>query len=185
MPMRMIFSIPCCFSCWSRSVLAKPLCAQCSLIIMSPSCGTKSGCHSPPQVPFAKIWFLAPASCLGSRVLPMGIVSRFPAVMVMPARRATSTIDFRLDSGGCGGCAARSQVGSHRAVSGVNAVVPVVIETPISGRTAVPPEAAFEPQSYLRWTSTPPEIVCLIVGFARIACGKPISTRLMSSSRLI
>src|SRR5712672_2627934 len=43
----------------------------------------------------------------------------------------------------------------------------------------------FEPQSYLRWTSTPPEIVCLIVGFARIACGKPVSTRLMSSSRLI
>src|SRR5712664_2266565 len=40
---------------------AKPLCAQCSLMTMSPACGTKSGCHSPPQVPLAKVWRLPDA----------------------------------------------------------------------------------------------------------------------------
>jgi hypothetical protein len=97
----------------------------------------------PAPGPLREDLVLSAGELPGSRVLPMGLVSRFPAVMVMPARRATSTIDFRLDSGGCGGCAARSQVGSHRAVSGVNAVVPVVIETPIWRRTAVPARSRF------------------------------------------
>jgi hypothetical protein len=48
-PIRMIFSIPCCLSCWSRSVLAKPLCAQCFLMAPA-SClewRASNGCSRP------------------------------------------------------------------------------------------------------------------------------------------
>ena len=54
MPTRMIFWIPRCVSWASRSVLAKPLCAQCSSTTTSASRGPNSGWNSPPQLPTAK-----------------------------------------------------------------------------------------------------------------------------------
>jgi len=51
------------------------------------------------------------------------------------------------------------------------------------GQKAV--DSILWPHSYLRWTFTPPEIICWIVGFARCFMREAHCDRLMSSSRLM
>jgi hypothetical protein len=63
MPNRMISRTPCCSSCRSRSVLAKPLDPQCSWTTTSPGWGWKLSWNVLPQLSLAKICVLAPASC--------------------------------------------------------------------------------------------------------------------------
>src|SRR5271166_2514522 len=64
--------MPCLLSSTSKSVLAKPLEHQCSWATMSPGCGSKSGCSSPPR----------PCGLLNRRdVLPRLVVARAVAAM--------------------------------------------------------------------------------------------------------
>jgi hypothetical protein len=65
----------------SRARLAKPLCAQFSLMTMSPGCTWKSSWNVPPQLSFAKVLALARRDLRVGQMLPVLVIARLRAVV--------------------------------------------------------------------------------------------------------